>query len=191
VRFVPIQLLAYTQKLGYSLCILDALALQLNSLPRLPRSSNTPKLPLTITFSTHRLASTKITHLEQQLNPTFKFHALTPILSATPPWHPPPTINLSLAQYSKDSTPSSVFKSLFQELIRSLHQLTLCFTDDSETHDRIGFAYLIHIFPQRILNLLTKPTHCYIDKISWTSHDHVSCFPYIFPSPRAYMGGEA
>ena len=54
------------------------------------------------------------THLEQQLNRTFKFETMTLILPATPPWlYPtPPIINLSPTQ-------SLVSESLFQELIHS------------------------------------------------------------------------
>jgi len=64
------------------------------------------------------------THLELQLNRTFKFQVLNPILSVTPPWlFTPPTVNLSLTQHSKNSTPSSIFNSLFHELIRSTAQL--------------------------------------------------------------------
>ena len=84
------------------------------------------------------------THLERQLNHNFKFQAITPIYSTTPSWtFSHPTINFTLTQYSKSSTPSSVFKSLFQELIHSIQHSTLCFTDGSKSHSRTGFAYSI------------------------------------------------
>ena len=84
------------------------------------------------------------THLQQHLNRNFKFQALSSIFSATPPWaFSVPPINLTLTQHSKKSTPASVIKSRFQELIHSFNHPTVCFTDGSKSHNRTGFAYLV------------------------------------------------
>ena len=64
------------------------------------------------------------------------------LFSTTPPWSfPAPIINYTLAQHSKASTPSSVSRSHFQELIHSFNHPILCFTDGSKSHNRTGFAY--------------------------------------------------
>ena len=94
-------------------------------------------------------------HLERQLNRTFKFNILNPIQSTIPPWlFSPPTFNLSLAQYPKSPTSSSVYRSHFQELIHSFQQPTLCFTDGSKTHNKTGFAFSVEnsIHPYRHRN---------------------------------------
>lgn len=82
--------------------------------------------------------------LERELNHSFNFQALKPILPTTPPWlFLPPTVNLSLTKHQKKSTPASTFTKLFQELIHSFQNPTVCFTDGSKNNNTAGFAYLI------------------------------------------------
>ena len=65
--------------------------------------------------------------------------------SSIPPWlfSPLPVADLFLTQYRKSSTPSHIYKHLFNELTHKFNSPTLCFTDGSKFHKISGHAFLV------------------------------------------------
>jgi len=141
------EIIAYALTLASLRFIIVASHSQLNSSPPFFSTLRLPPLitpsPLHNLHPDHNLQ----THLQRQLNRTFKFRSLNPILSTDPPWlFSPSIVNLSLTQYPKSSTPPSSYRTLFQKIINSFTKPTICFTNGSKIHNRSGFAYLIGNF---------------------------------------------